>query len=468
MNNTINTHKPQNNKMPTGFIVASILGFAGMAFLVYLVSIASNEFKWDTNYFPKEKNPFGGYVFYNGLGKHYFEGQKIQKTTTDLTVLVQDSLPRPSNILLVEPSTVIDAGILQGIRALTQQGHNILISTDNISTNLTSEAFNLGEDASPNLNENKDSIPYYQLAQCTQITNCDERFSKLSIENDTVQRAYVVENSQQAFYLQKEFCTNYFKLSQADSLGEIAWEQLGIKVLGKDAQGRPNFIEVHPFPQNAQAHSDSLPVNEGGKREGGKLYVHLTPRAFSNYEQLYSDGIPYTQAILAHLPNLPVYWIDYANIDQRYKPTSEGLLSFILAQPALANAFYLLLFGTGLYIFFTAKRRQRIQEIIKVPQNKSLDFIDTLAQLYLKRDTAHNILRKRINILYEYIREQYQLHPNDANFSLRLAARADLSLTYVTNLITELQQAQQKKKLSQTEWLHVQHLIEDFYAKVRT
>jgi hypothetical protein len=116
----------------------------------------------------------------------------------------------------------------------------------------------------------------------------------------------------------------------------------------------------------------------------GHFLFHTTPLAFTNYQLLQPEVRAYIEGVLAHLPEGPVYWDTHSQISEdvgRRRNSQDGMgrdlpkdhpLKYILAQPALAWAWYLLLALALLWIIFRGKRRQRIQPVLTGHENTSV------------------------------------------------------------------------------------------------
>jgi hypothetical protein len=75
--------------------------------------------------------------------------------------------------------------------------------------------------------------------------------------------------------------------------------------------------------------------------------------------------------------------------------SSQFLLRFILSNPALKYAWWVLLGGLALFIFFNAKRKQRIVPIVEPLKNNSVDFVKSIGNLYLQEGDFHDMMSKK-------------------------------------------------------------------------
>lgn len=151
----------------------------------------------------------------------------------------------------------------------------------------------------------------------------------------------------------------------------------------------------------------------------GVFLFHTTPLAFSNFHLLRPEGRRYAEAVLSRLPEGPVYW-DVASRRQAASYSRQANsrdfpdrhpLVFILKQPALAWAWYLLAGLAGAYLLFRAKRRQRVIPVLPKNENSSYEFISTIANLHFLDKNCRGICIESMKLFIAQLRERYGLAP---------------------------------------------------------
>ncbi len=177
----------------------------------------------------------------------------------------------------------------------------------------------------------------------------------------------------------------------------------GGEVLGinkKDKQ--PNFIRV-PYGS-------------------GEVLIHVIPEAFTNRQVLQTPD--YAANCLAYLPKQKVYW------DEHYKPyrqASQEPMQFIRENKSLRLGWRILLWGTLLGFLFFARRKQRAIPVIPLPENKSLEFIETVGDLYFQNGNHTDLARKKLAYFHHHIRGRYHLHEQDSAYWEKLTKRCPAS-----------------------------------------
>lgn len=190
----------------------------------------------------------------------------------------------------------------------------------------------------------------------------------------------------------------------------------------------------------------------------GRFLLHTTPIAFSNYHLLRPEARPYAEGILSYLPEGDIYWDAGNRIPEAVgrrrnrdggarEPAAEQPLAYILKQPPLAWAWYLLVAMALLYVIFRAKRRQRIIPVSARNENSSYEFISTIAHLHFREKDYQNLCIQNMKLFLAQIRERYglvvQMHPDshapriDQAFLERLAKVAERPVAQVQDIFNQ-------------------------------
>jgi hypothetical protein len=214
-------------------------------------------------------------------------------------------------------------------------------------------------------------------------------------------------------------------------------------VLGRNGAGQANFIRI------------SI-----GR---GTIYLHTVPRVFSNIALL-SDDIPqYASDVLSYLPKHPsaLVWDDYFS-SGRSGATSP--LRVILMRPALRAGYFTALVAVLLFLIFRSKRRQRIIPVIEPPRNTTMEFVDTIGQLYLNKGNHRDIALKMIHYFLEHVREHYKLHTGllDNEFAGKLARRTGMDAERTRAFVGRLNKCRTGSAVAEPELLALSRDINAF------
>lgn len=149
-----------------------------------------------------------------------------------------------------------------------------------------------------------------------------------------------------------------------------------------------------------------IKVNHGK----GHLYLHSEPLILTNYYLLKPGNEKYVQDVFSYLPDRETIWFSG---DNKNVAESRSPLRFILANPPLRYAWWLLLGGLLLFIIFNAKRKQRIVPIIEPKKNKSIEFVKSIGNLYLQEGDFHDMMAKKAQYFLNRVRMDLLIDTKD-------------------------------------------------------
>jgi hypothetical protein len=223
----------------------------------------------------------------------------------------------------------------------------------------------------------------------------------------------------------------------ADSLSPLA------TVLATDMQRRPVLVRL--------------------PHGGGHFYLCSVPVAFSNVYVLRPQTSDFAFASLSYLPaSRPAWWDEY---QKQGRLGGNSLVQVLLRYPALRAAFYLTCIGALLFIFFEAKRRQRIIPILKPLPNTTLLFTRTVAGLYRQGNDHTRLANKKINLFLEYLRTRFhepELDVNDEQLRERLSQKSGVSREELNKLLRLINFTRTAPQVTDQQLLQLSHAISAF------
>lgn len=191
----------------------------------------------------------------------------------------------------------------------------------------------------------------------------------------------------------------------------------------------------------------------------GAFLVNKAPLAMTNYFLLQDDNKSYYEHVLSYFSEYPtsVTWFSFLT---KY-PSEETEFDWrnLFKQPALFFAFVLLIAMMILYVLFAGKRRQRIIPIVDQSKNTSLEFIETVGNLYFTKKDNANLAEKMIRHYLENIRLKYALRSTDldAQFANQLANKVNQSIEKTTAFVSYLNYIRASEDVTDID---IQHLYQ--------
>lgn len=172
----------------------------------------------------------------------------------------------------------------------------------------------------------------------------------------------------------------------------------------------------------------------------GKIFIHLMPYAFVNYYMLKGNYHNYIARVLSHLPPKKISW--NSQVEEE-----KGDLHVINNIPSLRYAWYLFIGGFILLMVFNFKRRQRAIPIVLPLQNKTLEFVKTISNLFYQERSYAAIVDKKIAVVLHKIRTTYHLDTQllDHNFIAKLTLKSGKIEEDIRQLVTTIELFQSKR-----------------------
>ncbi|HQU72251.1 MAG TPA: DUF4350 domain-containing protein [Calditrichia bacterium] len=386
--------------------VAGLILF-GLIFLV-IQTTAPRETDWLPSYSRNDKIPLGSYLIFDFLGD-FFPGQQVETIRRPLYETLNDpATPDSINYLIINSAFGPDRFETDLILAKVRLGAHFFVAANNYSGALA-DSLNL-----------KTAISYQSLlAPGGGFTSPALPESLSAPEWGKIHLSY------------------YF--SRIDTQEAV--------VAGKDLDGRPVFVKM--------AMGD------------GVLWLSSQPNAFTNFGMLHPGSTQYAATMLSFLPLQPVWWDEY------YKRGFQGrtqILRYILGQPALRAAWYVLLLGAFLFVIFEGRRRQKAIPVIEPLQNETVGFVRTVSELYYQKSDHYNLSLKMINHFLEYLRGHFRV-PTDSfspAFVEKLSQRSGADAGQLRALFGLISRLRESGRCSESQLWELNQQIGKFYQQSGT
>lgn len=199
------------------------------------------------------------------------------------------------------------------------------------------------------------------------------------------------------------------------------------------------------------------------KRGKGNLFVHTNPMPLTNYYLLKDKNYRYSQNVFSFLPDKKTYWFQEENLLAK---TSNSPLRFILQYPALRYAWYLSLLGLLVFMFFNAKRKQRVVPIIEPPVNSSVEFVKSIGNLYLQEGNIKDMASKKATYFLNKIRTDLMINTNklDKDFAEKIQLKTGASLKDIEKVMPLIEKATHPKApVQEDELIELNKLLDKIY-----
>ena len=209
---------------------------------------------------------------------------------------------------------------------------------------------------------------------------------------------------------------------------------------------------------NNASHINFIKVSWGN----GYFLCHLAPQTFTNYFMVEDSNNDYTARTLNYIDfSKPILWDNY------YKAGKEKItnpLYYLLSNIYLKTTYYLIIISSILFILFGGKRKQRPIAIIDSVKNKSQEFAQTIAGMYLEKKDHKTIAQKQIQSFLDRIRNRYGLSTQkvDTRFLKELSQKTNQDYKDLEELFKFIEFINASETISEKELINLDHKISHF------
>lgn len=331
--------------------ISFLVALVGLYFL--LLYFMPRKFNWLVTLYQKDKNPFGTYIFKSLIDNSWLEEINISnRTLYELQELEE------SNLLILCEQFSVSQSEIETLLEKVNEGKTAIISAHQMDSIFTDS---LG------VRLNQLSYNFY--------------FQSLW-EQDSLGVKFVLApfDTVKAFWLPMHLLPQYFE----------TFDPATTEVIAENTEGKPVLLNVR-FGE-------------------GNLLLSSTPLAFSNFSMLHADNHEFVSGILSLLQSGSLYWTEYYQLGRMEASTP---LRYVLSEPALKWAFYILTITILISMAFEVKRKQRIIPVISPLRNETLDFVKTIARLYYQKKDHKNLALKKMMHFTDYLKRHLYIDTND-------------------------------------------------------
>lgn len=415
-------------------IVILLLVLLVLLTLVFL-SNRKRRFDWTPTYKEASKQPYGGFVIAELL-KNYFPG----KGYTVLRDSVNGLLPIDSigeNYVFIGEALFMDSMDVQALLKFVENGNTAFISSRTIPYDLMFYVYY--DECNENYWEDYASV------------DDSAAFLNLNHPNLNVKKAFQYDHllrNKKRNYAWSHIPSHYF-----------CEEEFSFKALGRMNDSLIHFAKV---------------------RYGeGTFYLHTVPLAFSNIAMLDSTHLQYANRVFSYLSSGKIYWDEYSktseavgrrrNNQSNRALSKESPLQYVLSQPPLAWAWYLLLLIGLLFLLFRTKRRQRVIPVLEPNANTSLEFVSTIGRLYFLQNSHRKLALQKMKLFLNFVRERYLLRgsENEEDFLQKLVAKSEVPRALVDKIWLMHRNINNSNLVTENTLIEFHQLMEAFYKKAK-
>jgi hypothetical protein len=219
------------------------------------------------------------------------------------------------------------------------------------------------------------------------------------------------------------------------------------------------------FTAIGERYTNLISIEEGA----GKMIFHTNPLIFTNFHLRNDPVFEYTNELIASMEFDHIYWFEPSFIlpNSQDPIISESPLRFILSQPSLRWAWYLILFLVAIFVWNGARRRQRAIKVENLPENETALYLDTVTRFYKKTGSHMHIVRSQLKLLNRHLNNRYRINFTNENEEMYREAEIRLGIPRdeLKKFYSGIKLASQNTSLSDQQLLEINQKIKTFYSK---
>ena len=377
-------------------VVISLLAVLVLALLVYFFffSPAEKRYQWFESYNSKSDQPYGTLFVRKLLESYRPEGKFILNQRKSVHQIL-DSINSLTNTdyIFIGPAAYLDKRDVDALSNFIYKGNDALIASHDIDQELVAKIYN---------NPCEYSLDY--------LTNVSDEVT-LNFYHDSLR-------SSTGFPYKHRYSTfdvryNWSYLTEEAFCDSTA----SIVPIGYQNGKVVNFFKI-PYGN-------------------GNLFLHSNPIVFTNYYLTDPNKAEYAAIVFSHLNGKNIIWDDFSKLpfSQNHNENNSPLY-FILQQPSLKYAWWMILITVVLFVLFAMKRKQKVIPVIEPKTNTSLEFVTMISALHYQNGNHIDIAQKKMKYFLYFIRTKYGVHTHtftQAQVPI-LAARAKVEEKHVRHL----------------------------------
>jgi hypothetical protein len=394
----------------------SIYGVCMIALLMFLYWINKTQpvqHVWKPTYSTRDKEPYGSYVF-DRLLKDSWEEPYIHSYKSISRLKADGELTGKNLLILTEefPAGNTDIDIL--LEYIKDGGTAFIAMSYDYTSLCDSLNFYVGQDYFPDIS-----------------------LHSLSTRNKDVIRFYTPGLAEKTCYVPSALNSRYLSFPRKDSIKNI------LSVVA--TSNNENIIMVR---------------YRLGK---GNLILSCNPLMFTNYGILDDSVKGFVRNALSFLQGKPLIRTEYYHAGSNAVEENHSIFRYLQSNRSLRWALNLTFIVIFLFMIFTAKRRQKAIAVIKPPQNKMLDFVRSIAGLYIRKNNNADIIIKKKIYWADYIKRNYGIDMMNEKHNLafyeRLAAKTNTSMEKIADLFVDLDKINKNTSVSDEDMMRLITII---------
>jgi len=430
-------------------IIVVVLGVGIMGLLLssLLEYRDESDLNWKSKYTYDSKDPYGAWMFDN-MVKSYFDSNKVVYHYRD--TLLSDLDTTGMLYIMFGNRFTYRKDETRELIEFVRKGNNALVIGKSAwtedSTNYLSNTYAYS---------NKDSILNFYFNE------------------DTTGRVYSYVHYQGGMKEKKVLNYRTFHLSGwVEEDQEYQDEQDGIEEEGSIVLENEEIINEDYTTRNTGFSSSLGIINSSTVYirtdvDSGSIYQHSVPELFINHASKQDYYVDYLNQIFDEFdPEFVV--LDHPSFNKmRSSGNTNSPIQFILSQKSLRTAYYLILVTSLLFIVFKSKRKQRPIPVLEKNRNTTLEYVETLSNLFSSQGQCARLIPHIKNYFYHTVKKKYYLDEKNPDFVKLLSKKSKFDPDELQIIVKMLNNADKGYSYPDDQLINLHRRVEFFYKTAK-
>ncbi len=362
--------------------------------------VKPSHFDWTPTFGHEDSNPFGCMVFDSVMAQTMPQGYHASGATLRQTV--QDTVR--NNVLIVSREGTLTQANVNDIQKLLSRGVTVmLVGFDFFNDSPATKAFSI---------RSTSYARFYYKGIARQLAEGDNAvYDTLYYHASGYSPKQKIKQAVPACI---DYKSNHYRIYTQLLRGRVEVDDTFF--LNKNNLYTIGYTKHYDYDNPKEYdkcyHAMMLTVGKG------RLVVVSSPLLFTNFSILDQHTHPYVMRLMNTLADRHVVRLDEtlaagAVTGDAADKHNASPLSYILSQPPLRWAYYMLLVGIVLLFVFGTKRRQRVIPVIHGKKNHDLEFVKLIGKLYYERHDNADLVLKKYNMMVQQVRTSIDVDLTD-------------------------------------------------------
>lgn len=478
--------KKSNNS--TIIILVSIAVLLIIGALAYFLSGPS--INWSTNFLPTEKSPYGTHIIKSVLQQNG-KNRAFEMIEDSVHLQLKNTDGVPSTYVYIGDYYYGNEKDLDSLMGFVRKGNTAYLITEGLSsTNMYAflrehiigaitydepDFYDENEEGYEDEYTGEEEIYYEDQATFEDDTITEEtEYDPYSYLKDIQYFNYVVDSKATLTHKSSKIKAPIHCIVEFDTI-PYSWVFLDEEIFSHFHEDQVEVLGTFKEGDNKLMRDK---INFFRIKIGdGYVYVNTQPLAFTNIHMLNEKNMQYAREVFADIPDGKIYWDEENRTMDRIKREKndpgmpeEGPLEFILSEPALRKAWYVLLAGLMLYLIFGARRKQRVIPILERKDNTSIEYAEVISQLFLEQTDHTKLVSLKTELFRSFVRDRFNIKItdettlNDNKLILNLATRTNVPVDLIRSILKEEILLRSHTVIDTYMMLSYHRKLEEFYS----